>query len=114
MSSPCRVLVLNERDPQHPKAGGAEIHVAEIFRRLAAQEYEITLAASGFRDGAAVDEIDGMRVWRLGGIPTYYPRVAYTTFPLYRCLRSVITCLVKLHFNKFRGRSLRRYGRPNS
>ena len=79
MSSPCRVLVLNERDPQHPKAGGAEIHVAEIFRRLAAQEYEITLAASGFRDGAAVDEIDGMRVWRLGGIPTYYPRVAYTT-----------------------------------
>ena len=31
---PDRVLVLNERDPRHPKAGGAEVHVAEIFRRL--------------------------------------------------------------------------------
>ena len=40
MSSPCRVLVLNERDPHHPKAGGAEIHVAEIFRRLAARGYD--------------------------------------------------------------------------
>jgi glycosyltransferase involved in cell wall biosynthesis len=100
VSSPCRVLVLNERDPQHPKAGGAEIHVAEIFRRLAAQGYEITLAASGFRDGAAVDEIDGMRIWRLGGIPTYYLRVAYTTFRETRKgnFDVVVECLNKVPF----------------
>lgn len=79
MSSPCRVLVLNERDPEHPKAGGAEIHVAEIFRRLAARGYEVTLAASSFSGCDPEAEIDGMRVWRLGGIPTYYPRVVWTT-----------------------------------
>ena len=30
MSDTLRVLLLNERDPLHPKAGGAEVHVAEI------------------------------------------------------------------------------------
>lgn len=94
------MLVLNERDPLHPKAGGAEIHVAEIFRRLAAQGYEVTLASSGFRGGAPVDEIDGMRVWRLGGIPTYYPRVAYRTLRETRKgnFDVVVECLNKVPF----------------
>ncbi len=48
--SPCRVLVLNERDPLHPKAGGAEIHVAEIFKRLAARGYDVKLAAASDPD----------------------------------------------------------------
>lgn len=100
MSSPCRVLVLNERDPQHPKAGGAEIHVAEIFRRLAARGYEVTLAASSFSGCKAEDEIDGMRVWRLGGLATYYPRVVVTTA---RATRNdefdiVVECLNKVPF----------------
>ena len=41
-----RVLILNERDPTHPKAGGAEIHVSEIFRRLVAR---------GFLGGCALE-----------------------------------------------------------
>src|SRR5207249_1724367 len=31
-----RLLVLNERDPRHPQAGGAEVHLRELFRPLAA------------------------------------------------------------------------------
>ena len=34
MSDALRVLVLNERDPLHPNAGGAELHVHQIFRTL--------------------------------------------------------------------------------
>ena len=34
---PPRVLILNERDLEHPNAGGAEVHVSEIFERLAAR-----------------------------------------------------------------------------
>jgi glycosyltransferase involved in cell wall biosynthesis len=78
-SSPCRVLVLNERDPHHPKAGGAEIHVAEIFRRLAVHGYEVTLAVSSFAGCKAEEEFDGMRILRLGRLRVYYPRVSLMT-----------------------------------
>ncbi len=41
-----RLLVLNERDPRHPQAGGAEVHLREIFRRLAAAGDAVTLLAT--------------------------------------------------------------------
>ena len=40
-----RVLLLNERDPLHPKAGGAEVHVAEIAKRLARHDIDVTQLA---------------------------------------------------------------------
>ncbi|HEB91569.1 MAG TPA: glycosyltransferase family 1 protein [Deltaproteobacteria bacterium] len=76
MDRPCRVLVLNERDPEHPAAGGAEFHVVEIFRRLCARGYDVTLASSGFSGGASRARVDGLSVRRLGRLPFYYPRVA--------------------------------------
>jgi len=100
MSSPCRVLILNERDPLHPRTGGAETHVHEIFRRLASRGFEITQAVSSFPGCAPERELDGIRLWRLGGLATYYPRVAWT------CLREtrrgnfdlVVECLNKVPF----------------
>ena len=96
-----RVLVLNERDPGHPRAGGAEIHLMEIFSRLAAQGMRITLAASAFPGGAARDEARGVRIWRGGSVPLYYAHVART------CAREtrrghfdvVVDCLNKLPFH---------------
>jgi glycosyltransferase involved in cell wall biosynthesis len=79
MSGPCRVLVLNERDPLHPRAGGAEVHVAQISRRLAALGYEITQLACSFPGAAEEQEIDGLRVRRLGALATYYPRAVAAT-----------------------------------
>ncbi|HUE29392.1 MAG TPA: glycosyltransferase family 4 protein, partial [Verrucomicrobiae bacterium] len=71
-----RLLVLNERDPRHPQAGGAEVHLREVFRRLAAAGDAVTLLASGFADGPAEEEVDGVRVLRLGaGRLGYYARV---------------------------------------
>jgi glycosyltransferase involved in cell wall biosynthesis len=95
-----RVLVLNERDPLHPKAGGAEIHVAEIFERLAARGHEVTLAATSYKGCEPEHELDGMRVWHLGPIPIYYPRVAFETL---RATRRgeydvVVECLNKVPF----------------
>jgi glycosyltransferase involved in cell wall biosynthesis len=74
-----RVLVLNERDPRHPRAGGAEVHVAEIARRLAEMGHEITQLACGFPGGAREERVAGMTVRRLGPLPLYYPRVVATT-----------------------------------
>jgi glycosyltransferase involved in cell wall biosynthesis len=100
MATPCRVLVLNERDPRHPLAGGAELHVAEIFRRLSERGYDITLAASSFKGAPNEERVDGLEVRRLGRIPVYYPRVAWV------CAREtrrgdfdvVVECLNKVPF----------------
>ena len=35
MRGPRRILLLNERCHENPRAGGAEIHLFEIFSRLA-------------------------------------------------------------------------------
>ncbi|MBW1687279.1 MAG: glycosyltransferase family 4 protein [Deltaproteobacteria bacterium] len=79
MTSACRVLVLNERGPLHPQAGGAEVHVAEISRRLAPLGFEITQLACGFPGAKPVEALDGMTVRRLGNLAVYYPRAVLTT-----------------------------------
>ncbi len=70
-----RLLVLNERDPRHPQAGGAEVHLREIFGRLAADGDVVTLLASGFPGAPSEEEVGGLRVVRLGPRPRYYARV---------------------------------------
>ncbi len=62
-----RVLLVNWNDRENPHAGGAEIHLHEIFGRLAARGHEIDLVASGWRGAAPRAALDGMRVSRHGG-----------------------------------------------
>jgi glycosyltransferase involved in cell wall biosynthesis len=95
-----RILLLNERDPRHPKAGGAETHVHEVFRRIAARGHAVTELVSAFADGPGRDEIDAIRFERVAPLPTYYPRAAFG------CARAtrrgevdvVVECLNKLPF----------------
>jgi glycosyltransferase involved in cell wall biosynthesis len=61
------MLVVNWRDRTHPQAGGAEVHLHEIFGRLAAQGHEVHLLTSGYRGGAAAAALDGMAVHRVAG-----------------------------------------------
>jgi glycosyltransferase involved in cell wall biosynthesis len=79
MRRPLRVLLLNERDPRHPAAGGAEVHVAEIARRMAAMGFETTQLACGFAGAPAREALDGLAVRRLGPLPLYYPRAVWLT-----------------------------------
>jgi glycosyltransferase involved in cell wall biosynthesis len=100
MPSAPRVLVLNERDIEHPNAGGAEVHVTEIFGRLAARGFDVTLASTSFTGGDDDAELDGMRVRRLGRIRYYYARAGW------HCAREtrrgrydvVVDCMNKLPF----------------
>lgn len=100
MSPPCRILVLNERDTRHPRAGGAETHVAEIFARLAAKGFEVTWAASRFPGSASRERIEGIEIRRLGGLARYYPQVAWTCARETRLARFdvVVECLNKVPF----------------
>jgi glycosyltransferase involved in cell wall biosynthesis len=63
---PRHVLVLNERDLDNPRAGGAEIHLFEIFGRLAAAGDRVTMLCAGFPGAAPEATIAGVHVRRLG------------------------------------------------
>lgn len=59
-----RILVVNWFDPHAPRAGGAELHLEEVFGRLARWGHEVTLLASGFAGAPAEERIGGLRVHR--------------------------------------------------
>jgi glycosyltransferase involved in cell wall biosynthesis len=70
------ILILNERDLENPRAGGAEIHLFEVFGRLAAAGDRVTMLCAGFRGGPPTVTIAGVAVRRLGSNRySYYPRV---------------------------------------
>jgi glycosyltransferase involved in cell wall biosynthesis len=77
-----RVLVVNWQDRENPHAGGAEIHLHEIFGRLAARGNEVTLLGSGWPGAPQRTTLDGIDVHRVGSRHTfqfvarrYYERV---------------------------------------
>ena len=61
-----RLLVINWQDPANPRAGGAEAHLREIFGGLAAWGHEITLLASGWPGGAALERTEAFEIHRVG------------------------------------------------
>jgi glycosyltransferase involved in cell wall biosynthesis len=66
-----RILVANWQDKTNPRAGGAEIHLHEVFGRLAARGHQVSLLVSGYAGAAPQATIDGMSVHRTGGRYTY-------------------------------------------
>ena len=100
MSPASRVLVLNERDLEHPNSGGAEVHVTEIFERLATRGFEVTLASTSFPGSVDDSERGGIRIRRFGRIRHYYFRTGW------HCAREtrrgrydvVVDCMNKLPF----------------
>ncbi len=66
-----KLLVINWQDRRNPLSGGAEIHLHEIFGRLAARGHSVTLLVSGWRDAPAQEVLDGMRVHRVGSRHTF-------------------------------------------
>lgn len=62
-----RILVVNWNDRENPHAGGAEIHLHEIFGRIAAAGHQVDLLASGWPGAARSAVLDGIHVTRVGG-----------------------------------------------
>ncbi|MDB4879161.1 MAG: glycosyl transferase group 1 [Gemmatimonadetes bacterium] len=61
-----RLLVVNWQCRDNPLAGGAEIHLHEIFGRLAARGHEVTLLCGGWSGSAPYARLDGITVHRVG------------------------------------------------
>jgi glycosyltransferase involved in cell wall biosynthesis len=66
-----RLLVVNWQDRENPQAGGAEIHLHEIFGRLAQRGHEVHLLCGGWPGCPARAQLDGIRVLRVGTRHTF-------------------------------------------
>jgi glycosyltransferase involved in cell wall biosynthesis len=58
-------------------AGGAEIHLHEVFGRLAGRGHDVTLLVSGWPGAPPRAQIDGLKVVRLGSRHTYNTLVPF-------------------------------------
>lgn len=62
-----KLLLINWRDINNPEAGGAEIYYHEIFKRIAAKKYSVTVLSHQFGNAPRKEVIDGVTVLRKGG-----------------------------------------------
>ena len=61
-----RLLIVNWQDRKNPQAGGAEVHLHEIFGRLSLRGHTVHLLCSGFDGAPPTENIDGIEVFRTG------------------------------------------------
>jgi len=61
-----RLLIVNWQDRENPQAGGAELHLHEIFGRIAHAGHQVTLLCSGWEGAPARVVLDGIDVHRVG------------------------------------------------
>jgi len=61
-----RLLAVNFRDPHHPEAGGAELHLEEILLEAVRRGWDVTWLATGYRGGTSEEDYRGMRIVRRG------------------------------------------------
>jgi len=66
-----RILLVNWQDRENPQAGGAEIHLHEIFGRLAANGHTVRLLCGGWPACPPRAELDGIDVFRVGTRHTF-------------------------------------------
>lgn len=66
-----RIAVVNWQCRENPLAGGAEIHLHEIFGRLASRGHDVTLLCSGWKGSPERARLDGIDVHRVGNRQTF-------------------------------------------
>lgn len=66
-----KILIVNWQDSENPQAGGAEIHLHEIFGRLARRGHQVALLCGGWPRCKPRVELDGMEVHRVGTRQTF-------------------------------------------
>ena len=66
-----RILVLNWQDQENPLAGGAELHLKEIFTRIVGRGHTVDLLCSSWEGAAERANLGGIDVHRVGTRSTY-------------------------------------------
>jgi glycosyltransferase involved in cell wall biosynthesis len=66
-----RILLVNWQDRENPQAGGAEIHLHEVFGRVAGLGHDVTLLCGGWPGCPPRARLDGIDVHRVGTRHTF-------------------------------------------
>ena len=66
-----KILVINWQDIKNPNGGGAEVHMHEIFKRIAAKGHEVTIFCCEFEGCEKEENVDGIRIIRKGSRSTF-------------------------------------------
>jgi hypothetical protein len=61
-----KLLAFNWRDPEHPEAGGAELHLLEILSRAVRDGDQVTWLAEAFPGSKPETLVQGIRILRRG------------------------------------------------
>lgn len=62
-----KILIFNWQDIRNPLAGGAEVHLHEVFERIAGFGHEVTLYCSGAPGAPGEERRNGLTIIREGG-----------------------------------------------
>ena len=62
-----RILLVNWQDTENPHAGGAELHLFELFQRLVGRGHRVHLVCSGWPGAPPSATVQGISVERHGG-----------------------------------------------
>ncbi|MEA2069278.1 MAG: glycosyltransferase family 4 protein [Verrucomicrobiota bacterium] len=68
-----KILILNWRDVLHPRAGGAEMRLHQIYAPLTQQGHEVVLYSCAFKGCKKQETVDGIAVHRMGNDLTFAP-----------------------------------------
>lgn len=76
-----RILIFNWQDIRNPYAGGAEVHLHEIFSRIASSGHRVTLFCSSFQGAPHEETMEGIHIIRKGNrnVFNYYVPIEYAT-----------------------------------
>ena len=66
-----KILILNWRDVRHPRAGGADFRLQQVYAPLARAGHQVVLYSCSFAGASRMDSIDGIRVYRVGNDWTF-------------------------------------------
>jgi glycosyltransferase involved in cell wall biosynthesis len=61
-----KILWLAHRDPQNPRAGGAEKIILEVGRRLVSNGHEVTIFSGGWKNCQRYELVNGLNIYRFG------------------------------------------------
>lgn len=93
-----RIAFLTWRDSRHPDGGGSEVFVEQVARELARRGHDVTIRCARVAGAPAAEDLDGVRLERVGGRLTVYPRALAWVVRRHRRLDVVVDVINGLPF----------------